>query len=60
MAYDPVDLVVVSAWGKRVGALAQDPRTGFFASVRYLITRGLAAPTIAEIGRNLQLINGRR
>ena len=31
MAYNPVDLVVVSAWGKTVGALAQDPRTGFFA-----------------------------
>jgi serine/threonine-protein kinase HipA len=31
MALKQVELVEVSAWGKRVGAVARDPRSGFFA-----------------------------
>jgi serine/threonine-protein kinase HipA len=31
MAYQPVDLVEVRCWGKRVGALARDPTSGFYA-----------------------------
>lgn len=31
MAYDTVDLIEVRCWGSRVGALARDPATGFYA-----------------------------
>ncbi len=31
MAFKPVELVEVSAWGKTVGAVARDPRSGYFA-----------------------------
>lgn len=29
--FEPVDLIEVRAWGRRVGAVALDPRTGFYA-----------------------------
>ncbi len=31
MSYRPVDVVEVRAWGQRVGAVALDPRTGWYA-----------------------------
>jgi serine/threonine-protein kinase HipA len=31
MAYQPVDVVEVRCWGSRVGALARDPNSGFYA-----------------------------
>ena len=31
MAYEPVDAVLVTAWGREVGALALDPRSGHYA-----------------------------
>lgn len=31
MAYEPVDVVEVRCWGSRVGALALDPTSGFYA-----------------------------
>lgn len=31
MSYQPVDVVEVRAWGERVGAVALDPRTGWYA-----------------------------
>ena len=31
MAYEPVDAVLVTAWGREVGALALDPRSGYYA-----------------------------
>lgn len=31
MAYEPVDVVEVRCWGARVGALARDPISGFYA-----------------------------
>lgn len=31
MSYEPVDVVEVLAWGRRVGAVAQDPATGLYS-----------------------------
>ena len=31
MAYEPVDAVLVTAWGREVGALALDSRSGYYA-----------------------------
>ncbi len=31
MAYEPVDVVEARCWGARVGAIARDPRSGFYA-----------------------------
>jgi serine/threonine-protein kinase HipA len=31
VSYQPVDLVEVTAWGRRVGAVALDPSTGYYA-----------------------------
>ena len=31
MAYDPVDVMEVRCWGARVGAIARDPTSGFYA-----------------------------
>jgi len=31
VAYQPVAVIEVRAWGRRVGAVARDPRTGFYA-----------------------------
>ncbi|MHB8312938.1 MAG: HipA N-terminal domain-containing protein, partial [Candidatus Dormibacteria bacterium] len=31
MAYQPVDVIEVRCWGSRVGALALDPASGFYA-----------------------------
>jgi serine/threonine-protein kinase HipA len=31
MAYEAVDVIEVRCWGATVGAVALDPRTGFYA-----------------------------
>lgn len=53
MAYQPVDAVEVSAWGMRVGAVALDPGTGYYAFEYYpdWIARGIELAPITTPAR---------
>ena len=53
MSYQPVDLIEVKCWGARVGALALDPRSGFYVfefDPRWSATGVELAPTTMPVG----------
>jgi serine/threonine-protein kinase HipA len=57
MPYEPVDLIEVRCWGKRVGAVALDPGSGFYVfeyDRTWSDTGVQLAPTTMPVGGRLQ------